>query len=67
MLLVRSAAVGLAPNNSITHLLRASLVLKNDLWLAAQALEFNLVLATNDALERMRDVCADLMIENWAA
>ncbi|MGH8059945.1 MAG: hypothetical protein ACREOH_22355, partial [Candidatus Entotheonellia bacterium] len=39
---------------------------ENDLWLAAQALEFNLVLTTNDKLERIRDACEELQIENWA-
>lgn len=39
---------------------------ENDLWIAAQALEYNLVFVTNDKMERMRDVCEELQIENWA-
>ena len=59
---------GLRPEQLIDPVTSRELgIQENDLWLAAQALEFNLVLATNDALERLRDVCADLMIENWAA
>ena len=38
---------------------------ENDLWLGAQALEFNLVLASNDAMERIRDTCNELQVENW--
>ena len=40
---------------------------ENDLWIAAQALEYNLVLVTNDKMDRIRDVCEDLQVENWAA
>src|SRR6266571_6114553 len=35
---------------------------ENDLWIAAQALEYNLVLVTNDKMDRIRDVCEDLQI-----
>jgi predicted nucleic acid-binding protein len=38
---------------------------ENDLWMAAQALEYNLVFVTNDKMERIREVCADLQLENW--
>ena len=40
---------------------------ENDLWIAAQALEYNLVLVTNDKMDRIRDVCEDLQIENSTA
>jgi predicted nucleic acid-binding protein len=30
-------------------------------------LEYNLVLVTNDKMDRIRDVCEDLQVENWAA
>jgi predicted nucleic acid-binding protein len=40
---------------------------ENDLWIAAQALEYNLVLVTNDKMDRIRDVCEDLQVENWTA
>jgi tRNA(fMet)-specific endonuclease VapC len=38
---------------------------ENDLWIAAQAIEYNLVLVTNDALARIREVGGDLKIEDW--
>jgi tRNA(fMet)-specific endonuclease VapC len=40
-------------------------VQENDLWIAAQAIEHNLVLVTNDVLARIREAGADLRIENW--
>ena len=58
---------GLRPEQLIDPVTSRELgIQENDLWLAAQALEFNLVLATNDALEHIRDVCEELQIENWA-
>ena len=39
---------------------------ENDLWIAAQALEYNLVFVTNDRMERIQDVSADLQVRNWA-
>ena len=38
---------------------------ENDLWIAAQALEHNMVLVTNDGLARIRGVGMDLRVENW--
>lgn len=38
---------------------------ENDLWIAAQAIEHNLVLVTNDGLARVRAVGGGLSIENW--
>lgn len=38
---------------------------ENDLWIAAQAIEHNLILVTNDALARIQAVGNDLSIENW--
>jgi predicted nucleic acid-binding protein len=40
---------------------------ENDLWIAAQALEYNLVLVRNDKMDRIRDACEELQVENWAA
>ncbi|RMH19695.1 MAG: type II toxin-antitoxin system VapC family toxin [Acidobacteria bacterium] len=40
---------------------------ENDLWLAAQALEHNLVLVTHDVLDRLRTVAKELRVEDWAA
>jgi len=40
---------------------------ENDIWLAAQALEYNLVFATNDGnIQRIRDVYTEFQVENWA-
>jgi tRNA(fMet)-specific endonuclease VapC len=59
---------GLRPEQLIDPVRSRELgIQENDLWLAAQALEFNLVLATNDALEPIRAVCEELQMENWAA
>jgi len=38
---------------------------ENDLWIAAQTMEYNLVFVTNDKMVRIREVCADLQVENW--
>lgn len=43
---------------------------ENDLWIAAQAVEHNLVLVTHDKMARIRKVARDefsLAIEDWAA
>ena len=41
---------------------------ENDLWIAAQAIEFNLVLVTHDRLNRLKEVAANLLeFEDWAA
>jgi tRNA(fMet)-specific endonuclease VapC len=40
---------------------------ENDLWIAAQALEYNLILVSNDRLTRLREAAPELRIENWAA
>ena len=40
---------------------------ENDLWIAAQALEHNLILVTHDKMERIQGVCEELQIEDWTA
>jgi tRNA(fMet)-specific endonuclease VapC len=41
---------------------------ENDLWIAAQALEHNLILASGDKMQRLSEVAADLVvIEDWTA
>jgi predicted nucleic acid-binding protein len=40
-------------------------VQENDLWVAAQAIERNLVLVSNDAMKRIRDVASELQVEDW--
>lgn len=43
-------------------------VQENDIWIAAQALEYNLVLVTHDRMMRLREVASDILdIEDWAA
>ena len=39
---------------------------ENDLWIAAQAIEHNLVLVTHDKLARLKDIASDLLeFEDW--
>ncbi|NLX57666.1 MAG: type II toxin-antitoxin system VapC family toxin [Phycisphaerae bacterium] len=38
---------------------------ENDLWIAAQAIERNLILVSNDAMRRIRDVAPELRVEDW--
>ncbi len=40
---------------------------ENDLWIAAQAVEHNLVLVSNDRLTHIREVAPELRVENWAS
>ena len=57
---------GLRPEQLIDPVTSQELgIQENDLWIAAQALEYNLVFVTNDKMERIRDVCEDLRVENW--
>ena len=59
---------GLRPEQLIDPVTSRELgIQENDLWIAAQALEYNLVLVTNDKMDRIRDVCEDLQVENWTA
>ena len=39
---------------------------ENDIWIAAQALQFSFVLVTNDKMLPVRQVAPELRIENWA-
>jgi tRNA(fMet)-specific endonuclease VapC len=58
---------GLRPEQLIDPVTSHELgIQENDLWLAAQAVEFNLVLVTNDAMQRLQDTCNELRVENWA-
>jgi tRNA(fMet)-specific endonuclease VapC len=59
---------GLRPEQLIDPVTSRELgIQENDLWIAAQALEYNLVLVTNDKMDRIRDVCEDLQVKNWTA
>lgn len=41
---------------------------ENDLWIASQALEHNLILVSNDKhMRRLRELDPSLRLENWAA
>lgn len=39
---------------------------ENDLWIAAQALEHNLVLVSHDNMTRLRKVAEELRVQDWA-
>ena len=39
---------------------------ENDLWIASQVLEHNLVLVTHDKLIRIKEVAEGLRVEDWA-
>jgi tRNA(fMet)-specific endonuclease VapC len=59
---------GLRPEQLIDPVTSRELgIQENDLWIAAQALEYNLVLVTNDKMDRIRDVCEDVQVKNWTA
>jgi len=38
---------------------------ENDVWIAAQAVEYNLVLVSNDKLTKIREAADGLLFENW--
>ena len=38
---------------------------ENDLWIASVAMEYNMVLVTDDKLARITEVCPELRVENW--
>ena len=40
-------------------------VQENDLWIAAQALQYNLVLVTNDKMLHIKSIAQDLKVEDW--
>ena len=43
-------------------------VQENDIWIAAQAAEYNLVLVTHDKMTHLREAVSDILaIEDWAA
>lgn len=58
---------GLRPEQPVDPLTAAKVgIQENDLWIAAQAMEHNLVLATHDRITRIREVAPDLLeIEDW--
>ncbi len=59
---------GLRPEELIDPVTAKELgIQENDLWIAAQAIERNLVLVTNDAMARIQEVASELKVEDWAA
>jgi predicted nucleic acid-binding protein len=60
---------GLRPCQLIDPLTAKELgIQENDLWIAAQAAEFNLVIVTHDRMARIREVVSDLIdFDDWAA
>jgi tRNA(fMet)-specific endonuclease VapC len=63
----RGKKKGLRPEQLVDPLTAAKLgIQENDLWIAAQAMEHNLVLVTHDRMTRIREVVPDLLdIEDW--
>ena len=59
---------GLRPEELIDPVTTKELgIQENDLWIAAQAVERNLILVTNDAMARIQEVVPKLRVEDWAA
>jgi len=60
---------GLRPCQLIDPVTALSLgIQENDLWIAAQAIEFNLVLVTHDQMNRLKEAATGLLeFEDWAA
>ncbi len=60
---------GLRPCQLVDPVTATSLgIQENDLWIAAQAIEFNLVLVTHDRTIHLEEVAADFLeFEDWAA
>ena len=57
---------GLRPEQLINPVTSKSLgIQENDLWIASQALEYNLILVSNDQMKHLRSVATDLKVENW--
>jgi tRNA(fMet)-specific endonuclease VapC len=38
---------------------------ENDLWIAAQSIQHNLILVTNDQMMRIREVAPEIDVEDW--
>lgn len=59
---------GLRPEQLVNPVTALELgVDENDLWIAAQALEHNLVLVTHDRMTHLRGVADELRLEDWAS
>ncbi|NLX07818.1 MAG: type II toxin-antitoxin system VapC family toxin [Phycisphaerae bacterium] len=59
---------GLRPEELVDPVTAKALgIQENDLWIAAQAIERNLILVTNDGMTRIREIAPELRVEDWAA
>lgn len=59
---------GLRPEELVDPVTAKELgIQENDLWIAAQAIERNLILVTNDGMACIREVAPELRVEDWAA
>ncbi len=64
----RNERKGLRPEQLVDPVTSKKLeIQENDLWIAAQAIEWNIVLVTNDRMRRIREVAPELEIENWTS
>jgi len=58
---------GLRPEQLIDPVTSKSLgIQENDLWIASQAIEYNLILVTSDKMKHICSVAEELRVENWA-
>ncbi|MBN1123801.1 MAG: PIN domain-containing protein [Sedimentisphaerales bacterium] len=58
---------GLRPEQLVDPITSKELgIQENDLWIVAQAIEHNLILVTNDAMEHIRLIAPELRVEDWA-
>lgn len=58
---------GLRPEQMVDPITGRELgIQENDVWIASQALQFNLVLISNDRMLHIREASPDLRIEDWA-
>lgn len=63
----RRGFAGIRPEQMVDPVTSQALgIQENDLWIAAQALEMNLILATGDKMAHIRDVAPELLVENWS-
>lgn len=59
---------GMRPEQLIDPVTASALhIQENDIWIAAQAIERNLVLVTHDNMRPLREIAPELRIEDWAS
>lgn len=58
---------GLRPEELVDPITAKELgIQENDLWITAQAIQYDMVLVTNDKMNQICKVMPDLRVENWA-